>query len=818
MNIRFAESCRSDYLELQNVERKIEFSNADLPPCQTCEQDIYLGFFFDGTNNNKYRDAASFGHSNVARLYEVYPGTPAAQTAPKFSKTAAGEERKAYSDTAFFPSSVPASQKDYFRKVYIAGVGTPFPDVGDAGVGIQKTLGLAMALLGEARLDWAMLQLCNQVHAAIFKAPIAQKVAMPELTKGYRAAKAWQMLDPAFLAVQGALALQKKVEEMSRTAGLAQDAYFEKLLSDYETVLSAALKKRSSNGPALRKIRLSIFGFSRGAAEARVFANRVLARWRGGMCGIALQIDFLGIFDTVASVGVAQSVPHANGHFAWAGGNNMMIQKAVRRCVHLVSAHEVRGSFPLDSVCSGGQLPDNCKEIVYPGVHSDVGGGYPAGDQGRAVKDSLKLSQIPLAQMYREARMAGVPLPPDSDLKKVKYLAQIFEIAPQLLADFNAYVKATRKDTIPPADPKQDAKLASLFPTETQPREDLIPLVRRHYGYLLQWRRKMLNTPGGASGLSGMKNSSRVTKQQDIEDIRGAEVELRKEIAFLWNGDPKKYEVMDDMFLQTVQDYVNKAKFAASVKGPFLATLMTVADWQKSEAIKMAMKEKQKQWDGGLKAVWYGADALPAGKVGAADKLFADYVHDSRAWFKAFMRTDGLGMAPDDEDWFTLGGRSKEKAKRKKALQLELYKQIELGNLNAQKKIEQEIAELEQDGQPLVYGGREPYRLWGYLRHRRIYQTGSPDPAQSQWEKKIAAEELVRLREQIRTERLQAEAAYHQAERERIVLRERAILASAKATSQDIRDAQDGAKFLLESEDRRYDAYCRQINQDAKKV
>jgi hypothetical protein len=74
MSARFSEICRQDSLALLNEERAIQLKNIDTPSCLTCEEDIFLGFFFDGTNNNKYRDTPEYCHSNVARLYEAYPG------------------------------------------------------------------------------------------------------------------------------------------------------------------------------------------------------------------------------------------------------------------------------------------------------------------------------------------------------------------------------------------------------------------------------------------------------------------------------------------------------------------------------------------------------------------------------------------------------------------------------------------------------------------------------------------------------------------------------------------------------------------------
>ena len=61
MNVRFGEACREKYLELEGSEPLVLKHSVD--DCrtpnelrQTCQQDIYIGVFFDGTNNNKYRD------------------------------------------------------------------------------------------------------------------------------------------------------------------------------------------------------------------------------------------------------------------------------------------------------------------------------------------------------------------------------------------------------------------------------------------------------------------------------------------------------------------------------------------------------------------------------------------------------------------------------------------------------------------------------------------------------------------------------------------------------------------------------------------
>ncbi|MBU9197497.1 DUF2235 domain-containing protein [Burkholderia gladioli] len=161
----------------------------------------------------------------------------------------------------------------------------------------------------------------------------------------------------------------------------------------------------------MREITVAIFGFSRGATEARAFARRFVAQKcvrDGGKLfwpapsgtHVPLRINFMGIFDTVASVGGPAL------YLDWA--SELAIPAEVESCMHFVSAHEVRRAFPLDSVRVGKTYPDNCNEVVFPGVHSDVGGGYGPDEQGR----NQDLALIPLRHMFAEALRAGVSLTP----------------------------------------------------------------------------------------------------------------------------------------------------------------------------------------------------------------------------------------------------------------------------------------------------------------------------------------------------------------------------------------------------------------------
>lgn len=315
-----------------------------------CEQRITISLFFDGTGNNMDADTPTEEHSNVARLYRVH----------------AGDDSKTLT----------------YRR-YVPGLGTYFKDVKDPGG--TKT-GKGAGAYGQERLEWAFKELA--------------------------------------------------------------------------TILHSAEQRAKDNTSRIVEVRLAVFGFSRGATSARAFCRELYKSCTGqrGHCkvrtgamgssgrvlkgGYPIDVYFLGIFDTVASVGLpmaanniasprrnentwrgagglgqddltrlAFGMPGADpspgisdGHADWA--DDLQVSEVVSQCVHLVAGHEIRNSFPLDSALHGMSYPQGVTEMVFPGVHSDVGGGYRQGEGG---KHSL-LSRVPLRIMLDRAVKAGVPL------------------------------------------------------------------------------------------------------------------------------------------------------------------------------------------------------------------------------------------------------------------------------------------------------------------------------------------------------------------------------------------------------------------------
>lgn len=405
-------------------------------PLSPCDTNLFIGVFFDGTRNN-YRNSIQnkdYSQSNVARLYSAFPG---------FS----------------VPGVLPASTdwqtnlddyKNYFR-IYAPGVGSAFPQVGDSGECFwDGTRGSAAGALGQVRILWGLAQVINTISRFFIKKIVIDNDMVIEANKAGAMNVAalhnnpLQYSSSRMAARHGAPLLPLKLLEWLKKLHTCIDPHMIKAGSNRPTNIDPGI---------VRHIYLSTFGFSRGSAQARVFINWLIKLCKldaeltnqkaNGMtlAGFPLTLDFLGIFDTVASVGAANIAPFADGHAAWADAEiSLAIPSEVAKCVHLVAAHERRRCFPLDSIYNDHSMPENGEEIVFPGVHSDLGGGYCPKEQGKG-EDKIgrdMVSRIPLAVMYRKARLAGVPLKLEQALDDV---TDGFEITPKTIEDFNAYIE-----------------------------------------------------------------------------------------------------------------------------------------------------------------------------------------------------------------------------------------------------------------------------------------------------------------------------------------------------------------------------------------
>lgn len=152
---------------------------------------------------------------------------------------------------------------------------------------------------------------------------------------------------------------------------------------------------------------ISILGFSRGAASARLFARDLAARgfreklmiesrytsvrnsgelrheiwatWPRGKPRIAgkdLPIAFLGAWDTVATTVRAKAAD-------WTLPDN------VARAVHCVALDETRVLYRPTLFNYPVKRAADVKEVWFPGAHSDVGGGYFCDALGRVTLDFM---------------------------------------------------------------------------------------------------------------------------------------------------------------------------------------------------------------------------------------------------------------------------------------------------------------------------------------------------------------------------------------------------------------------------------------------
>lgn len=341
--------------------------------CATCPRPVWFTAFFDGTGNNYPNDG-----SGSTRVEAV-----------KYSNVA---------KLAHFGHVINGTNPRTAYE-YIEGVGTPCPKVGDSGEGTDKAAGMAAAAKGEMRIRWMLNEL--KKHVAKFMPFVNQiNLAVFGFSRGATQARAFvRMLTEELCYEQG----DNKLYWRESGADYKQPLVVVYFLGIFDTV--------SSTG----------FGGSRLEVVAPAAVGGVATLLTGGNLPLG-----------VLAGGVLHGI-NKDGHAEWS--KDLRIPKYVRRCVHYVAAHEVREKFPSDSVREDQELPGNCVELFYPGMHSDVGGGYEFRSQEMRTNE---LARVPLNNMFIEAWIAGVPLKPPATV--LGSAGPIFEISPELEAAWNVYM------------------------------------------------------------------------------------------------------------------------------------------------------------------------------------------------------------------------------------------------------------------------------------------------------------------------------------------------------------------------------------------
>jgi uncharacterized protein (DUF2235 family) len=131
---------------------------------------------------------------------------------------------------------------------------------------------------------------------------------------------------------------------------------------------------------------IDIIGFSRGAALAISFANKIAETMPGRV------VRFIGVWDIVGQFGAPGE--HINA------GHNLKFPPNVEHCFHAMALDESRLFFPLTRLGKGRNTSPKLVEVWFRGVHSDIGGGN--GNRG--------LNWIALNWMYSAAKRCGLPM------------------------------------------------------------------------------------------------------------------------------------------------------------------------------------------------------------------------------------------------------------------------------------------------------------------------------------------------------------------------------------------------------------------------
>lgn len=167
-----------------------------------------------------------------------------------------------------------------------------------------------------------------------------------------------------------------------------------------------SLLKKANPAAKIGTVILDVFGFSRGAAAARYFVHQVSKKKNTsdpksinfGNLGTEMQklginpeeikvdIRFLGIFDTVSSY--SENTWTTSPNFS----NDIVelhlddIAKA-KKIVHFTAENEHRINFDLTDIITYDKVKQKNVflgiERSFPGVHSDIGGGYETGPEAK---------------------------------------------------------------------------------------------------------------------------------------------------------------------------------------------------------------------------------------------------------------------------------------------------------------------------------------------------------------------------------------------------------------------------------------------------
>ncbi|EIV2084773.1 T6SS phospholipase effector Tle1-like catalytic domain-containing protein [Klebsiella aerogenes] len=402
-----------------------------------CPASLHISLFFDGTCCNEKGADEVYGSrnpplTNIGRLYHAANWT----------------------DLDF------SAEKDGYFCCYFPGCGASFPEIGENEYSLDGEL---FANGGEDRINQALLKTYSSICYAVNKKAIEDS----EL----------DTFRPQMATVWPFSRLTQKFNRKSALDKFCDD-HLGTVVNQWPRQPTRMHIQRSQR--RIAKIKLFVYGYCRGAATARAFARGLESLLDdakmpldatnmlpagtvvpGGptLLGIPISIEFMGLLDSVSAVGVPHILPSATGHLGWAA-NSLRLPATkgfLKSCYHFVAGHEQHGDLPLDSIRGpDGKYPAGAMEVVYPGMHADVGGDCKPTELGKVQTDARSLlSKIVLHDMYAAAFDAGAPLsvPPevlpggakDKTYRMMSvYVLEQFKISEQAIALFNACSRRRR--------------------------------------------------------------------------------------------------------------------------------------------------------------------------------------------------------------------------------------------------------------------------------------------------------------------------------------------------------------------------------------
>lgn len=582
----------------------------------SCSHSLHVSLFFDGTGNNNENDVkATPKHpTNIAKM---------------------------------FHASIQTGANEGYRSYYMPGVGTPFPKIGELD---YSGSGLAFASGGEDRINWALMMLIDALKFSVTELGLDDTVT------------------------------KQKIADMRAHWPLTGEV---NRRNAFNNLLDPLRSKIDTAKPKILAIKLFVYGFSRGAAEARTFVNwlsEMFTTPKGAelpeqtILGLPLSIEFLGILDTVPSVGIAHVAPFAAGHMGWADGTQQLPDEKkypgyVKCCQHFVAAHEQRLSFPLDTIRRpNGTYPSYAKEVIYPGMHSDIGGGYPKGDQGKATGgDGELLSQIILHDMYAAAFDAGAPLTipegliPDGllDKKMARNMSATtdkeFVLEEKLIDRFNAWretILAEKEET------QQSGETKTVLGYEPHLlSHSLETKIEEQMGWITAWR--IGRYARGSYQVQGFYTSAtqwdaekqEAAKKKYIADVNG--IKNDREMARKYPDNPEYQGGKDKQGIPSFEPTLDKQQLREAARefehdyydwnreqnSVAQVTLDTIP---KYAIYLINSDDEQVEYDEMKKAGEGVYSKLFIDRLGSVSKdpqmalvcaLYDEQIHDSRAWF-----------------------------------------------------------------------------------------------------------------------------------------------------------------------------------------